>query len=356
MDLGFIYGLVYSGLSQLTREEVEAALGVSIPPALFPILVDQLSPENTVVEGWVDGVLAKPAIGGGANIVSDATSIDPLQRSLTETFEVGYKGILGNRLLVAVDVYRSNRKDFTGPLLFESPIVLVPTLSEDLAAALAVGIVNNPSLSGLLATLQAANPDRDFSAEGVAGAITALAADQLPGPSDPVAIVQPAENLDGPLGPELMLAYRNFGDIDFWGVDISTRFIINDYAQAFANYSYVSDNFFDQDELGSPGNQLALNAPRHKVKAGLKYSKPRGLLANISGRYIDEFPVLSGPFVGVVPSYFLLDVGVGYDLGSSAPGLRVDLLIQNVLDNEHREFVGAPQLGRFTTLRATYSL
>jgi len=356
MDLDFIYGLVYSGLSQLTLEEVEDALGVTIPPALFPILVDQLSPENTVVEGWIDGVLAKPAIEGGAKIVSDATNIIPLERALTETFEVGYKGILGNRLLVAVDAYRSNRKNFAGPLLFESPVVLVPTLSDDLAAALAVGIADNVSLSGLLAALQAANPDRDFSAAGVAGAITSLAADQLPGPSDPVAIVQAAENLDGPLGPELMLSYRNFGDIDFWGVDISTQFIINDRAQAFANYSYVSDNFFDEVELDSPGNQLALNAPRHKIKAGLKYSKPFGPLANISGRYIDEFPVLSGPYVGMVPSYFLLDVGAGYDLGKQAPGLRIDLLIQNVLNNKHREFVGAPLLGRFTTLRATYSL
>ena len=78
-------------------------------------------------------------------------------------------------------------------------------------------------------------------------------------------------------------------------------------------------------------------------------------MANFSARYIDEFPVLSGPYVGIVPSYFLLDVGGGYDFGKSLPGFRVDLLIQNVLNNKHREFVGAPMLGRFTTLRAIYS-
>jgi outer membrane receptor for ferrienterochelin and colicins len=355
-DLEFIYGLVYQGLSQLTLEEVEDALGVTIPPALFPILVDQFSPANTVVEGWVDGVLAKPAIEGGANVVSDATDIQPLTRALTETIEVGYKGILGDRLLVAVDAYRSNRRDFGGPLLFESPVVLVPTLSDDLTDALAMGITDNVGLSGLLAALQAANPDNDFSPEAVAAAIATLAGESLPGPSDPVAIVQPSENLDGPLGPELMLGYRNFGDIDFWGVDISTQLIINDKLNAFANYSYVSDNFFTEDELGSPGNQLALNAPQHKAKAGIKYSEPLGVIASLSGRYIDTFPVLSGPYVGIVPSYFLLDIGGGYDFGKQFPGLRVDLLIQNVLNNKHREFVGAPKLGRFTTLRATYSL
>ena len=354
MDLSPIYGLVFAGLSQLTLEEVEEALGVQIPPALFPILQDQLSPEKTVVQGWVDGVLAKPSTEGGVSFVTDATDIEPLKQSRTQTIEIGYKGIVADRFLFAVDAYRSEKRDFSGPLIFETPVVLVPTLTEELTTALAAGISDNTQLSGLLLALQAANPDNDFSPEGVAAAIAGLAADQLPGPADPVAIVQAEENMDGPLGPELMLSYRNFGNIDFWGVDVAAQFMINDKATAFANYSYVSDNFWDEEEVGSPGNELALNAPQHKIKAGLDYSEQFGPSASISGRYIDAFPVLSGPYVGRVPSYFLLDVGAGYDLGKVAPGFRVDLLVQNVLDNRHREFVGSPQLGRFTTIRATY--
>ena len=118
--------------------------------------------------------------------------------------------------------------------------------------------------------------------------------------------------------------------------------------------SVVSDDFFDEDELEAPGNQLALNAPQHKIKGGVNYARSGGATASVSARWVDGFPVLSGPYVGTVSSYFLVDVGAGYDLAKWLPGLRVDLLIQNVLDNRHREFIGAPQLGRFTTIRATY--
>jgi iron complex outermembrane receptor protein len=365
MDLEFIYGLVYQGLSELTREEVEEALGVEIPPAVFPILQEQLSPENTIVTGWVEGVLAKPSIEGGADIVNDAVAIDPLRQTTTQTFEVGYKGIINNKLLLAVDVYRSRKEDFTGPLLFESPVVLVPTLQGELTAALAQGITDNTGLAGLLRAIG-----------------TELASESLPGPSDPVAIVEPLENLESidRIGPELLLSYRNFGDIDFWGADLAAQFMITSETSIFATYSFVSDNFFDEEDLDDPGNTLALNAPQNKLKFGFNYRKPLGLTVDVSGRYIgwecvkvrndsgneeclldDDgkvirgFPVLSGPYTGIVESYFVLDLGVGYDLGKWAPGLRFDLLVQNALDEQHRQFVGAPKLGRFTTVRATYN-
>jgi iron complex outermembrane receptor protein len=53
--------------------------------------------------------------------------------------------------------------------------------------------------------------------------------------------------------------------------------------------------------------------------------------------------------------YFLLDVGAGYDLKSFAPGMRIDFTVQNVLNNEHREFIGAPRIGRLALARISYS-
>ena len=63
----------------------------------------------------------------------------------------------------------------------------------------------------------------------------------------------------------------------------------------------------------------------------------------------------SGPYVGDVASYFLLDLRAGYDL-PSVSGLRFDVTAKNVLDNEHREFVGAPKLGLMLLGRLTYEL
>jgi outer membrane receptor for ferrienterochelin and colicins len=65
--------------------------------------------------------------------------------------------------------------------------------------------------------------------------------------------------------------------------------------------------------------------------------------------------VESGPYVGDVESYFLMDVGVGYDFGRSVAGLRVDMTVQNVLDNVHREFYGAARIGRMGIARLTYT-
>jgi iron complex outermembrane receptor protein len=50
-----------------------------------------------------------------------------------------------------------------------------------------------------------------------------------------------------------------------------------------------------------------------------------------------------------------LDARLGYSF-ESVPGLRANLTVKNVLNNEHREFVGAPELGRFFMTRLTYQL
>jgi len=99
-----------------------------------------------------------------------------------------------------------------------------------------------------------------------------------------------------------------------------------------------------------------LNAPKFKTKFGFRYSRPLGASFNVAGRYIQGFPVLSGPFIGTVDDYFLLDIGAGYDLGKYAAGLRLDFTIQNLFDNDHREFIGAPKIGRMALARLTYSI
>ena len=181
----------------------------------------------------------------------------------------------------------------------------------------------------------------------------------------PVAVVQPDQNK----GPgEILAAYRNFGDVDFWGVDATLQILATSRLNLFGNISYVSDDFFDNEELGeaNPGLFLALNATQFKAKGGFSYNIPNGFTFNASGRYTKAFPVNSGPYIGGLPipvtediggleNYFLLDVGAGFDFSSYASGLRIDFTVQNVLDNTHREFIGAPQIGRLALARFTYS-
>ncbi|MCH8961948.1 MAG: TonB-dependent receptor, partial [Bacteroidetes bacterium] len=127
-----------------------------------------------------------------------------------------------------------------------------------------------------------------------------------------------------------------------------------DAVSVFGNISWVSDDFFDNEELEEENTSLslALNAPTLKVKFGGSYNLPSGFTINASGRYIKGFPVRSGPYIGDLENYFLIDIGGGYIFEN---GLRLDIGISNLLDDDHREFIGAPKLGRVAIGRVTYS-
>jgi iron complex outermembrane receptor protein len=155
-----------------------------------------------------------------------------------------------------------------------------------------------------------------------------------------------------------MLTYRNFGNVSFWGTDVSVQYILDESLSLFGNVSIVSDDLFDAKELDEEGTELvlALNAPTFKGRFGFDYTLPSGLSFNAAGRYTEGFPIRSGPYDGRLDGYFLLDVGLGYDLQGYAPGLRIDIGVSNALDNRHREFVGAPLLGRMAMGRLTYDI
>ena len=73
-------------------------------------------------------------------------------------------------------------------------------------------------------------------------------------------------------------------------------------------------------------------------------------MTELRGRYVDEFPMNSGVFVGNVDAYTLMDANVTYALPFSR-GTDVSLSASNLFDDRHREFVGAPELGRMVILR-----
>ncbi len=356
LPLDAVYSQVYDGLSAIPLPNLVAILaqsGITVDQATAGQLVALLSPIATNVTGFSRGQLAtlNPTTQGfdplEASTVSD---INPLEQTTTNIFEVGYKGLINNKLLLAIDGYYASKENFVGPLLSESPFVLVPELGADLTAAIAAGIDGNATLAGALGGL-------GLSSAQVAALLVNLSAGSLPDANSPVAIVEALENAVEPgNAPEAFLSYRNFGKIDYQGVDISAQLLATDEVTIFGNLSFVSDDFFDNTELGEDDESLALslNAPKLKGKFGARYAKKGSFSAGFSARYTDSFPVQSGPYVGEVPDYFLLDLNAGYDFADL--GLRVDVTVQNVLDDVHREFVGAPRLGRVGMARLTYTM
>lgn len=360
LPLDAVYASMYAGVNAIPNATLQAMLaqaGINVPAPLIPqlkaLLAPGTNPGQTNVQGFSRGILGKLNLTTlGVDIVSGLDDLQPLEATTTQSVEVGYKGILGPRLIVAVDAYYTKKKNFVGPLLMETPFVIVPNLRTDLGVAIAAGIQGNAALAGALGQL-------GLTPAQVSGLLVQLAGSALPSSSTPVAIVQPVENNPG-VGqtPELMLSYRNFGDLSYYGVDASFEFQASEEFGIFGNLSMVNKDLFDNEDLGGgmgDALELALNASKLKGRLGVRYDGASGLSVNVAARQTEGFPVISGPYVGDVESYFVVDLGVGYDLKALAQGLRLDLGISNALDNMHREFVGAPEMGRMGILRATFT-
>ena len=93
-----------------------------------------------------------------------------------------------------------------------------------------------------------------------------------------------------------MLSYPNFGNIQYFGMDVSMQVIASDALTLFGNASWISDDYFDHTEVGEDSEDLALalNAPGFKVKLGGQYRHRSGFSVNASGRFTEGFPMISG--------------------------------------------------------------
>lgn len=285
----------------------------------------------------------------GYRAVDGPADVSPLQPSTTQALGLGYKGTIGNRVRLSVDGYYEQKENVIGSLQAVSPFVyLRPEFIEgDIETRLQV---DGPSQTAFQDFLNASGMSEQEALELLAATFGQTAS----------AVVQPdqqmrlGEALDG---VRALMSYRNIGEIEYWGVDAAVEVDATDVLEVFGNVSVVSDDFFSSEELDAAGESLgvALNAPSFKVNGGADYDLPGGLSVGLTGRYVDGFPVRSGPYVGDVESYAVADVHAGYGF-PSVPGLRLDVTVRNVLDNEHREFVGAPALGRMAMVQLTYEL
>lgn len=336
-------GAVMSGLQ-------DQLSGVLDPATLATVL----GAVNTVAPTTVSGVentlmtFNPDILGFVPASVDDLVDIERMKPTITQTFEFGYKGLIGNNLQVALDVYRTKKNDFIGPLTIENLNVFMDpaTLQADLTAQIVANLtdlaVNDPDAYDSL-TFYLDQNGNGSAADDLIGSFTLGAA------SIPFGTVSPAEQLD----PDaILVTYRNFGDITFYGADVVFAYQVNQNWNFGASYSYVSKNFFDKD-VENEAHDVFLNAPKHKVSFNLKYTNQKNnISAQARLRMVDSFEMVS-PFVGTtVPSYEVLDINLGIDI---IPDTRLTLTIQNALDQKHIEFVGAPEIGRLAIMRVTQS-
>jgi outer membrane receptor for ferrienterochelin and colicins len=267
---------------------------------------------------------------------ADVRDVPRLRETTTNTVELGYKGVIDDRVQVAFDVYYERKENFIGPPIVETPNVF-----------LEAGRVGEPgALATYLARYMSA-ADAQHSATLIGGI---RGSSETPGA--PVGTVAPEHWLAG--STDVLLTFRNFGALARWGADVAGQVKLSDELSVSAAYSWTSRDLFPRAEVGG-FSDIALNAPANKASVIVQSRDPRrGLSMHVRGRYAAGFPMNSGVYVGRVESYALADVGFAYRLPRS-PGVVVTASAQNVFNHQHREFLGAPVIGRAVFVQAQYT-
>jgi outer membrane receptor for ferrienterochelin and colicins len=258
--------------------------------------------------------------------------IESLEPTISDTWEVGYKGLFQNRFLVSVDLYRTRKENFIGPLIVETPSVFFDPASLTAYLARFMPAANAQQLAAAIA--------------GISGSTNALTR------GIPLGTVTPDHELTST--GDLVLTYRNFGELDLWGTDLGAEFVFSSRVTLAGTYSYVSKNFFSAEEVGGL-TDVALNSPQHKGSLSARFhDDPWNAEARV--RYVDGFEMNSGVYVGTVDAYTLLDLNVGYRLPFRRGSALFSVSAQNLLDERHNQFVGAPEIGRLVITRISWTL
>lgn len=268
---------------------------------------------------------------------TDLNDVHRLLPEIHNVIEGGYKGILGDRLQLQLDLWHENRKNFVGPLIVETPNVFLDraTLATYLTQQL------TPVVGAATAAVIAANTAAALA--GVSGSTTLKGV--------PLGVVNFQESLSS--GSDVVLTYRNFGNLNVWGSDLGGTLLLDGGWSVEGTYSYVNKDFFPRSEVGGV-QDIALNAPANKGTLALQFhDQPRGIGAEVRGRHVASFPVYS--FInGTIDTYNLLDAQFSLR-PESWKGVMWSINATNLLDSKHREFVGGGRLGRLVMTRLQYA-
>jgi iron complex outermembrane receptor protein len=298
----------------------------------------------------VGTTLLTPKSTGGFDPVSPTSlkDVDQLKPEIHNVIEGGYKGIIGQRLQLSLDVWHENRKNFVGPLILETPLVFMsrPDLNAYLTA----------QLTGFF---QAAGQPAPVAA-GTAAAVSASLSCALPGSTlagcpggtaIPVGVVTFDNAL---IGKDAIVTYRNFGNLNLWGSDFGGELAITDKFSVAGTYSYVNKNLFKKEDVGGV-QDISLNAPSNKHSTTLRYrDESKGWGAELRERHVDAFDAL-GFISAHIKNYTLLDAGLNY-----RPPTMNNVLIAingtNLTNKKHQEFAQGGVIGRLiiTRLQVTF--
>lgn len=305
----------------------------------------------------------------GSPVISSAQVRDvaPIKASFNNTYELGYKGILANKLRLTVDAWREKRGDVGNPAGLTTPNVFFDstTMKNFMQAALIPAITQtlmgppfNYPQQQAAATAQAFGPQ---VAAGVAGGLKGL----------PLGIV----SFNSPTFASATDVYATYTSYDTTitvnGIDIGLDYVANNNWSFNGTLSWVDNDSFPE-VVSSNNRPLMLNAPSNKMSLGTQFrssSGSWGMDARI--RHTNAYAVNSGvyasnvnfPIPGSTGTYqydpidaaTIVDVGFNYRFNPGGKSALFSIRADNLFDTKYRTMPGTPELGLMVVTRLQYS-
>jgi iron complex outermembrane receptor protein len=285
---------------------------------------------------------------------SQVRDIAALQPTISHQLEAGYKALIGNRFQISLDAWYEHKRNFTGPLIVESPTVFLDratTIAYLTALYTQAGVPNAAATAAAVGT-------------GMAGLSAGTAAQGTTGV--PLGTVVPN---DSPLNDksDIFLTYRNFGTVNLWGADLAMDMVFGKHLSMAGSYSFVNKDFFPKADLDNAPTDIALNASKSKgsLTAGWR-DDPKGWSMEGRLRAVKGFPVNSGVYVSApdpndptklqpTDSYAVVDLQGTWRPPLGSRNMLFSANVQNLLNKHYATFVGVPRLGRVLLTKLTYT-
>ncbi len=255
--------------------------------------------------------------------------IEALGPTVSNTFEVGYKGVFGDRVSFGANAWFTRYDSYISPLRLLSPHVFLN------------GAQVGQYLGGVFRQFVGVAFPNEAVALGTAQFIAELAGQV------PLGTVTPTSA--GGTAAAMVLGYQDVGGFDVMGGEMGAGFLLSDRLEMATSLSLIDKNTFET--AGELVREVSLNSPTVRGTASLTYrNDDAGINGGLRFRAQNGYPFNSGPWVGDLEAVTTLDANFGFRV----PGyddLRFQVDVSNVFDQAYQSMVGAPAIGRVILAR-----
>lgn len=353
LPLGYFYGAVTTAI----LPAFQAQIGTTIDQQTYDLIAAVLSnPANAAGLGTTGTLEGYNYFNGTPLGLINA----PKTEIRTEgTWEIGYKGLIEDKLSISLDVYNITAKNFS---LFTAISPTYKLVGADIPTDLGNGVqsIVQPQIE---AALIAGGMDAATAAATAAALGAVINGAYQQGGASVAAGLTPLMNLIATTPTDQMpnngvthmaAGYRTFDEINYTGLDLGLNYYVNQELSIFFNYSYVSETDFMVNVVGNENLAAlpySLGIPREKYRAGFIYNSANNWSINASYQHDPSFKADFGQYSGMTDEKNLVDFGLGYAFDN---GVSLNLAVTNLFDNKYRAFPNMPQIGRRALLKATY--